>query len=49
MAGTSISNYTKVTYSNIDGGQHFIEVMFRKDGSVDTNQDRGYVLIPRNQ
>ena len=46
-SGTSISNYKKVTYSNLDGKQHFIEILFRKDGSVNSNQDRGYVLIPK--
>ena len=48
-SGTSISNYKKVIYSNLDGNRHFIEIMFRKDGSVNSNQDRGYVLIPKNQ
>ena len=47
-SGTDISNYKKVTYSNLDGGQHFVEILFRKDGSVNSNQDRGYVLIPKN-
>ena len=46
-SGTSISNYKKVIYSNLDGKQHFIEILFRKDGSVNSNQDRGYVLIPK--
>ena len=48
-SGTSISNYTKVIYSNLDGNQHFIEILFRKNASVNSNQDRGYVLIPKNQ
>ena len=47
-SGTDISSYKKVIYSNLDGGQHFIEILFRKDGSVNSNQDRGYVLIPKN-
>ena len=47
-SGTSISNYKKVTYSNLDSGRHFIEILFRKDSSVNNNQDRGYVLIPKN-
>lgn len=33
-------------YSNLDGGQHFVDIVFRKDSSVNSNQDRGYVLIP---
>ena len=47
-SGTDISSYKKVIYSNLDGGQHFVEILFRKDGSVNSNQDRGYVLIPKN-
>jgi hypothetical protein len=46
---TSISGYTKVTYTGIDRGAHRITVTYRKDGSVDSNDDRGYVLIPKNQ
>lgn len=36
-AGTTISNYTKVTYSNLDGGQHFVDIVFRKNSSVNSN------------
>ena len=46
-SGTSISNYTLVEFSNIDGGAHRITVMYRKDTSVSNNDDRGYVLIPK--
>ncbi|CAJ0610685.1 unnamed protein product [Cylicocyclus nassatus] len=39
------SNYwTEVKYPN-DGGFHFIYVVYRKDGSVDRDYDRGFVLI----
>lgn len=48
-SGTSISNYKKVIYSTLDGNRHFIEIMFRKDVTINSNQDRGYVLIPKNQ
>lgn len=41
----SINGYTKVEYNNIDGGEHFICVAYRKDGSVDEGNDQGYVLI----
>ena len=34
-----------MTYTGLGGGNHFIDVCYRKDGSVDSNQDRGYVLI----
>lgn len=46
QSGTALSNYTKVTYSGIDGGEHTITVVYRKDGSVNSGDDRGYLLIP---
>lgn len=42
--GTDIGSYTLVEYPN-DGGEHFIEVGYRKDSSDADNDDRGYVLI----
>ena len=48
-SGTAISNYTKVTYTGIDGGSHRIIVTYRKDGSVNQGTDRGYLIIPKNQ
>ena len=48
-SGTAISNYTKVTYTGIDGGSHRITVTYRKDGSVNNGTDRGYLIIPKNQ
>ena len=48
-SGTALSNYTKVTYSGIDGGSHRITVTYRKDGSVNKGTDRGYLIIPKNQ
>lgn len=47
VSGTALSNYTKVTYSGIDGGSHRITVVYRKDGSVHSGDDRGYILIPK--
>lgn len=44
-SGTSIGSYTKVEYLNIDGEEHYICVAYRKDGSVNNGDDRGYVLI----
>ena len=41
----AIGGYTKVEYTNIDGGEHFICVVYRKDSSVNSGNDRGYVLI----
>ena len=48
-SGTSIDNYTKVSFTGIDGGQHRITIVYRKDGSGNSGDDRGYVLIPKNQ
>lgn len=46
QSGTALSNYTAVTYSGIDGGEHTITVVYRKDSSVNSGDDRGYLLIP---
>ena len=48
-AGTAIGDYTIVEYTNIDSTkEHTIWVMYRKDGSTDSGDDRGYVLIPKS-
>lgn len=46
-AGTSLSSYTEVNYTNIDGRDHSIYIKYRKDVSYDYYDDRGYVLIPK--
>lgn len=48
-SGTAISNYTLVKFDNIDGDKHRISIIYRKDGSSNYGDDRGYVLIPKNQ
>ena len=48
-SGTSISSYTAVTYSGIDGGNHTITIKYSKDSSQHSGSDRGYVLIPKQQ
>ena len=48
-SGTSISSYTAVTYSGIDGGNHTITIKYSKDVSEHSGTDRGYVLIPKQQ
>lgn len=48
-SGTAISNYTLVKFDNIDGDKHRISIIYRKDGSYNYGDDRGYVLIPKNQ
>lgn len=48
QSGTALSYYTPVTYSNLDPNtQYYITVAYRKDGSGNQNDDRGYVLIPK--
>ena len=48
-SGTTINDYTLVEFTNIDGGSHRIQIIYRKDGSANSGDDRGYVLIPKNQ
>ena len=47
-SGTSINNYTLVEFTGIDGGKHRISIIYRKDGSSNSGDDRGYVLIPKS-
>ena len=46
-SGTTIGSYTKVEYTGIDGNEHYICVAYRKDGSVNSGDDRGYVLVEK--
>ena len=48
-SGTVISNYTLVEFTGMDCGHHRITIVYRKDGSGDSYDDRGYVLIPYEQ
>lgn len=48
-SGTAISNYTLVEFTGIDKGEYRITIVYRKDGSGNYGDDRGYVLIPKNQ
>ena len=54
---TSLNGYTEVSFnfnlntgyiSNSDGS-YTIQVIYRKDSSQHSNDDRGYVIIPKNQ
>lgn len=45
QSGKTISSYTKVDYTGLKVGD-IIYIVFRKDGSADTNDDTGYVLLP---
>lgn len=48
-AGTTISSYNLVEFTDIDADEHRITVVYRKDSSGDHDDDRGYVLIPKVQ
>lgn len=48
QSGTDISNYTPVEFTGIDGGEHRITIVYRKDGSSNSGTDRGYILIPKS-
>lgn len=43
---TNLSDYQLVELPN-DGGAHTITVMYRKDTSASTQDDKGYILIPK--
>lgn len=45
----SQTEWTTVEYENLDGGTYVIEVLFTKDGSVNRNDDKGYIAIPKLQ
>lgn len=49
QSGTAISNYTLVEFTAIDGEEHTITIVYRKDGSTHSGTDKGYILIPKNQ
>lgn len=51
-SGTSIGNYTAVTFTTTDGltddeTPHTFYIQYGKDGRTDSGDDRGYVLIPK--
>ena len=49
VSGNALSKYTVVDYSTDynDTGEHFITVIYRKNFLVDEQDDRGYVMIPK--
>lgn len=49
QSGTALSSYTLVEYTGITSGEHTITIVYRKDGSVNKGDDRGYVLIEKSQ
>ena len=48
QSGTALSNYTTVEFTGISSGEHTITVVYRKDVSVNSGDDRGYVLIDKS-
>lgn len=47
--GNTIYDYTKVSFTGIDAGQHRITIVYRKDSSSHSGDDRGYVLLLKNK
>ena len=47
-SNTDIYSYTPVIFDNIGGGEHVITVIYRKDESGDSGNDRGYLLISKD-
>lgn len=45
----SQTEWTLVEYENLNGETYTIEVLYTKDGSYNSNDDRGYLAIPRLQ
>ena len=45
---TAISGYTAVTYT-LDGGSHTICIVYGHKDNIKQNDDRGYLLIPKQQ
>lgn len=49
QSGTAIGNYSKVVYDiPNDGYSHRIQIVYRKDGSQNKGNDRGYLLIQKS-
>lgn len=48
-SGTAIDDYKLVEFTGINGGEHRITILYRKDSSSSSGDDRGYLLIPKNQ
>lgn len=46
---SSSTTWYDVTFNGLDRGEHIITVTYGKDGSGHSNDDRGYVAIPKKQ
>ena len=52
QSGQELADYQEVIFTSEDGltsGKHFIDICYLKDGSINKWNDRGYVLIPKDQ
>lgn len=49
QSSTALSNYTLVEFTGITPGEHTITVVYRKDVSTHSGDDRGYILIEKSQ
>lgn len=46
---SSNTTWFDVTFNDLDGGEHIITVTYGKDSSGNSDDDRGYVAIPKKQ
>ena len=46
---SSNTTWYDVTFNGLDSGEHIITVTYGKDGSAKSDDDRGYVAIPKKQ
>ena len=46
---SSNTTWYDVAFNDLDGGEHIITVTYGKDSIVNSNDDRGYVAIPKKQ
>jgi hypothetical protein len=46
---TSTSSYSSRTITGLNKEKHTIRIVFSKEGSTSLYDDRGYILIPKNQ
>lgn len=46
---SSNTTWYDVTFNDLNGGEHIITVTYGKDGSANSDDDRGYVAIPKKQ
>lgn len=47
--GSNLDNYKRVTYTGLNKLPHTIRVSYKKDSSVHSNDDRGYLIVEKNQ